>query len=408
MSAAPPPMKQSLQLRPEARQVLSRELLRGIGLMGMAGAEIAESLAAAAAENPCLRLRPARLTAGEATEELAAEGPSLITHVLGQLPRLVPARADQPAALALTEALDAQGFVATPLPEIAARLRLPEPRLAAVLGQLQRIEPRGLFARSLSECLALQLDEIDAPMRRLLDALPLLAEGGPAALARASGLTPTQVSRGLARLRDLDPRPAAGFSHSPARPRVADLTFAPGPEGGWTAVLNPELSLRADLIEGARAQRAEARALLSAIERRNAALLALGTLLARAQEAFLDAGPVALRPLTRRAVAAELDLHESTISRLVAANAAATPRGVLPLAAFFARPPHRAEAPAPLAPAALTARIAELIANEDAAAPLTDATLAARLAAEGQPVSRRVVAKLRAAACLPARAARRR
>lgn len=402
-------MKQSLTLRPEARQLLSRELLRGIGMMGMSGSEIAETLTAAAAENPCLRLRPSRTRAGEAAEEVAADGPSLMAHVLGQLPRLVPVRADATVALALAEALDAQGFVGTPLHEIAARLQLPEPRVAAVLAQLQRIEPRGLFARSLAECLALQLDRIEPPMRRLLDALPLLAEVGPEALARAAELTPAQLSRGLAQLRELDPRPAAGFSHTPARPRVADLTFTPG-TNGWSATLNPELSLRPTLAEApSSAQlRAEARSLLAAIERRNAALLALGAHLAEVQAAFLSHGPAALRPLTRRSVAAALDLHESTVSRLVAANAAATPRGVLPLAAFFARPPHRTEAAAPLAPAAIAARIATLIGAEDPTAPLTDGDLAALLAAEGLAVSRRVVAKLRAAAHLPARAARRR
>ncbi|MBD3787557.1 MAG: hypothetical protein IE922_11435 [Sphingomonadales bacterium] len=329
---------QPLRQTQSQRLALSRDLLRGIGLMALSGSEIAEALREAAAEIPGLRLRGAPPPVAP-QEDIAAEGPSLAEHVLAQLPRLVPAPADRPLALTLIEALDARGFVTQPLATIARAQGLAEADLARVLAQLQRIEPRGLFTRDLGECLALQLDRVDPTMARLLAALPALTEGGPAALARAAGLSDTQVAQGLAALRDLDPRPAAGFStgtHAP--PRIADLRLSPG-TAGWQVALETHLSLSLP-PEAPRSAQSRARPLITALERRNAALLALGQVLVREQAGFLSEGPGALRPLTRRAVAAELGLHESTISRLVAANAALTPRGVLALGSFFARAPH--------------------------------------------------------------------
>lgn len=402
-------LRQDIALRQQTRLTLSQDLVRAIGLLGLSNLDLGESLREAAAENPFLRLELPRAAALEDVE-IADEGPSLIAHVLECLPGLVPAPADRAVALALAEALDAQGFLATPTPAIAARLGLPPARVEAVLAQLQRIEPRGLFARSLAECLALQLAEegpIAPEMRRVLEALPALAEGGPAALARATGLPPDMLAPLLAQLRGLSPRPAAGFATPPARARIADLVFAP--EGtGWAVRLNRETAPRLTLaaITGPARERRAAQALIAAVERRNAALLALGTALAREQPGFLRDGPAALRPLTRRAVAAAIGLHESTVSRMVAAGSAETPRGTEPLAAFFGRAVAQAEN-AEAGPAVI-ARIRALVGAEHPSAPLTDGALAEALAQAGITVSRRVVAKLRARAGIPPRALRRR
>ncbi|MGD9861589.1 MAG: hypothetical protein AB7S99_00090 [Pseudodonghicola sp.] len=404
-----------LALRQQTRQTLSQDLRRALGVMALDNLGLAETLRAAAADNPCLRLRLPAAAGGEIGDgsETAAEGPSLIAHVLARLPDLVPAAADRPLALALVEELDSAGFLARPLPEIARRRGDSPERAGRVLRQLQRIEPRGLFARSLAECLALQLPEAEArapDMARLLAALPALTQGGPAALARETALSEPDIARLLARLRQLDPRPAAAFAQAPARLRIADLIFTEA-GGDWQVALNPDTLPRATLADMAGALprfRREAQSLIQALQRRNDSLLALGRILIRDQAGFLARGAIAQRPLTLRAVAAELGLHESTLGRMVGAGAAATPAGTLPLRRFFCRATGDRDGEQSVSAPAVTAKIAKILATEPDHAPLSDAQIAAELAAQGLSVSRRVTAKLRARAGFANRAARRR
>lgn len=408
-----------IALRQETRLKLSQDLQRAIGLLELSNLDLAEALGAAAADNPWLRLAAPRATAA-AADTAMDEGPSLIGHVLARLPGLVPRAADRPVALALAEALDASGFVPADLGALAARTGRPLRRVEGVLAALQQIEPRGLFARSLAECLALQLAEegpIAPEMRRVLDVLPLLAKGGPAALARETGLAPAMLETALARLRGLDPRPAARFAHAPAPTRVADLIFE-NAQGGWQARLNPETLPRLSLARLATAaprgsvlarERQTAQSLIRAVERRNRSLLALGTVLAAEQAGFLSDGPAGQRPLTMRAVAARIGLHESSVGRMANSGSAATPHGTLPLRSFFCRAGQRApSAPASLGVPALELQIRHMIRDEPPEAPLSDAEIAARLARDGHALSRRMVALLRARAGLGNRSTRRR
>ena len=398
---------------------LSQELTHAIGFLELSTLELVQSLRDAASDNPWLRLTVPR-GLEQAHPEAADAGPSLIAHVLDRLPALVPRKADRAIAIALAEALDGAGFVTVPLDEIARRTDRPSRRVEAVLQALQRIEPRGLFARSLSECLALQLAEtgcLDAEMKGLLAVLPVLAEGGPEALARAAGLAPDRLATQMARLRDLDPRPAAAFSHETLLPRVADLVFR-AEQGGWKVQLNPEttplLSLAAmpegGLQRGSRLsrERRSAQGLMRALERRNRSLLAVGGVLAREQAGFLARGVQALRPLTMRMVAVEIGLHESSVGRLVNASSAATASGTVPLRAFFCRPASNDMGRAVLGKPAIVDRIAAVVAAGDDDAGLSDARIRDLLAAEGIAISRRVVAKYRAEAGIPNRSARRR
>lgn len=400
--------------RQQTRLRLSQTLGQAIGLLGLSNAELARTLGEAAADNPWLRLRLPAAPAGTEAE-VAADGPSLLAHVLDRLPHLLPPDADRQIALALVEALDPAGYLPPAIvPDLAHRTGVPEAAVEAVLSALQTIEPRGLFARSLAECLALQMEEEEArpAMRRVLAALPHLTAGGIAAVAQASGLPEAQVEGALARLRTLNPRPAAGFACDRAPPRIADLVFTRR-GARWEAALNPAtlpaVSLRARLAgaaPGSRAgpDRAAATALVRAMERRNAALLGLGQLLAVAQAEFLSRGPVAQRRLTRRAVAAELGLHESSVSRLVAAASAETPMGTIPLRRFFSA--SGAQGAARPGALAVQERIRRIVAEESGGAPLSDAAIAESLAREGVALSRRSVARLRAAAGIATRGAR--
>lgn len=228
---------------------LTQVLGRAISLLELSNLELAQNLRDAAADNPWLRLQLPRAIA-EGGADIRSDGPSLHTHVIERLPHLVPDASDQPVAVALLEALGPTGYIRIPTAEIARRLGIAPARVEAVLTALQKIEPRGLFARSLSECLALQLDDVAVAhpvMQRVLDALPAMAGGGKAAVIRASGLTEGEVDGALATLRSLDPRPVAAFATATAPTRVADLVFRPV-GAGWQATLNPDTLPRVSLL----------------------------------------------------------------------------------------------------------------------------------------------------------------
>lgn len=395
-----------ITLRQQTGLKLTQVLGRAIGLLELSNLELAQNLSETAAENPWLRLRlPRALTEG--TPDIPADRPSLFAHVTERLPHLVPCAEDRPVALALLDALDTAGYVSVPLTEIARVLGVAPGRVENVLRAMQKIEPRGLFARSVSECLALQLDHTEAArsgLRRVLDALPAMAEGGKPAVIRATGLTAAEVDDALTTLRALNPRPAAAFACGPAPTRVGDLVFRPVGDG-WEAALNPDtlplVSFRdqpAQAQKGSRfsEERRAAQNLIRAIQRRNTSLLSLGQILVREQEDFLRHGPIAQRALTRRAVAARLHMHESTISRLVNASSALTPMGTIPLGRFFVTSGRRnGDLQAEAGPLALIERVGLIVKSEDPDRPFSDNEIAARLAAEGLPIPRRMVARLR-------------
>ena len=412
-------LTQKLTQRLDTKLKLTQDLHRAIGFLELSNLELAQTLREAASDNPWLRLR-LPTTMDQVSEEISDPGPSLRSHVLSQIDRLVPHPADRPIAHTLLDALGPNGILDTHLDAIASTLQLPSSRVEVVLSSLQKIEPRGLFARSLGECLALQLaeeGELSPQMRRVLDALPILAERGPEALAEAAGICAADLSSLLAKLRDLNPRPAQGFSTDIARTRIADLLFEK--EGDtWGVRLNPESLPQVSLADYSQGEtlgtslsqeRSAAKRLVNAIEKRNESLLALGNLLAREQARFLSEGPSGQRILTRREAARQLSLHESTVGRLVGSSSAATPSmGILSLKVFFCRAVRRNfEASNIHGPPAIIARIEKMIAAEDSIRPLNDGQISEALSSEGISVSRRVVARLRTRAGIPNRAERR-
>lgn len=356
--------------------------------------------------------------AGDSAE---APGPTLLDH-LAQQARLSFAAADLAIALALIEELDEAGYLPAALPPLPGD---PDPeRLERLVRRLQALGPPGLFARSLGECLALQLAErglLDEPFRRLLDNLPLVAAGRRDQLQRLTGLDEAGLAERLARLRGLDPKPALAFTPAEVRAAIADLVVTLDAAGRASVRLNPEALPRVRLNQERRrslrgrlrraddkayvaARTAEAAWLVRALARRGQSLLALGQELVARQEAFFTEGFAALRPLTRQALAEALGLSPSSVSRLVANKFLASPQGLVPLARFFTAALGEAGASA----GAAAARLARLVAEEPPGAPLSDRALAERLRAAGFPVARRTVAKYRAALRIPGTAQRRR
>ena len=438
---------------------LTPALQQSIKLLELSSQALAELVAEAVAENPLLewaeeapvlrgkpvravpaarRARPlpagfARLFAnasrrvsaasGDLAADLPAGGPSLQDHLLQQLGADVANEQDRAIGRALIESLDEAGYLAGDPADLAKRLKAEPARLQRVLARLRQFDPPGVFARDLADCLALQLAEggrLDAPMRLLLEHLDLLAAGKRKALMKLCAIDAATLDVMIAELRRLDPRPGLAFERANLPSLVPDLTIERAPSGGWSIELSgePRLALNKGYPVTASRDAAGARYLkerlsaaqwlLRALDRRSETLLRVVHEIVLRQGDFLDHGVSALKPLSRRQIARRLDLHESTVSRAIANKHAATPRGIVALADFFAVPMHAANKKASHAPAAVRARLRRLIEGEPDGEPISDEALVQRLAGEGIALARRTVAKYRSMLKIAPAAARRR
>lgn len=328
--------------------------------------------------------------------------------------------------VALIESIDDDGYLRDDLDTLATSLR-PEldvsaEQLLPVLHRIQCFDPAGVGARNVTECLQAQLRALpDATPGRslallivihLLDRLPRL---GLAELAAKLDCRPADASVAVALVQSLDPRPGSRFGALPEGAYVRPDCVIWRHQGLWRVALAPDAQPKVGLQQDyqrllghtsgtdadyLRGHLQEARWLLKALESRSETLLRVVRCLVREQAGFLEFGPQALRPLTLREIAAELELHESTVSRAVAGKFAHTPRGTLPLRAFFASG-IETDTGGSASSTAIQDRIRKLVADEDPRKPLSDAKLADTLKKEGVPVARRTIAKYREALQIP-------
>jgi RNA polymerase sigma-54 factor len=405
-----------IQVTQTQRLQLNMGLQASIRLLQADAAGLTRYLEEQAAENPCLKLDPPPVppagewlprwsrvfVAAEDGREQTGPGPSLIAHVAGAIDRRMKGAEERRIALALAEALEPSGWLGQPLATIAAGLGLSVRAVEAVLLRLQEIEPVGLFARDLAECLKLQAQEegsYDPVMAVMLDNLDLLARGDLAQLAARAGVDPAEISLRFRLIRAMNPKPGTEFdAMAVSHPREPDLIASRASDGAWQVELNRS-SLPAIRIEeaGAGPGLTEARAVVRMIEARNSTLLRVGREVLRRQHGALEAGARALMPMTMAQIAEALDLHESTISRVVAGTSVDTPHGMWWLRLLFSRGLGADQ----VAGAALRDQLARLVAGEARGAPLSDQALAAALSSAGAPVARRTVTKYRATLGIP-------
>lgn len=402
---------------------LNASLVASITLLRSDAAGLTRYLEEQAADNPHLRLTPAPgpalhdwlprwsgvLQGTGALPEAADAAPSLIAHVMAAIDLMPLPQRDRHIAQALTDALEPSGWLGGSLASIAAEVQASLPEVEAVLSRLQAIDPPGLFARNLSECLLLQAKDagvLDAPMAALLRNLDLLANGDLARLARICAITEPEIMARFRTIRAMNPKPGADFAPiAAAQLREPDLITRAQPGGGWSVALNrsalPDLRVDAD-ADGAAQGLTAARTLVRMVEARNATLLAVARDILSRQHQALAQGPVALVPMTMADLAAALNLHESTISRVVAGASIDTPHGTWWLRQMFSAALGDPDGPQ-VAGAALRHRLARLIAAEDRAKPLSDAALTTALShITGVQIARRTVAKYREMQGIPA------
>lgn len=416
------------------RLQLNLSLAASIRILAQDATGLTMYLEEQAAANPHLRLTPAgaqpvdwlprwrgafRQDEGRALAQAA--GPSLVAHVLAEVDRKFTRPDERAVAVLFAQALEPSGWLGRPIDAIAVEAGVDAGLAESVLRRLQDTEPAGLFARNLSECLALQLTEagwLDAPMAVILARLDLLAAGDTARLARLAGTDAAGVALRLRRIRGMNPKPGTLFEHGAAPVREPDLLVT-SEAGGWVVALNrsalPALSIEPKAVGGSPEKLAEARDLAHMVEARGATLLRIGQEVLRRQAATLEFGRAALQPMTMGDVAGALGLHVSTVSRAVAGASVDTPNGTFWLRHFFTQGLRHRSSTAPDAgtgpsAGALRAELARVIAAEDPAFPLSDADLALALAqAFGPPApARRTVAKYRDLLSIPPASRRRR
>ena len=358
----------------------------------------------------------------EDAAERMAEPENLADHLLWQLHLSHLSGHDRRIGATLIDALDEDGYLREPLSAIAESL-LPETvagedEILTVLHQLQRFDPVGIAARSLAECLHLQLDVLPecTPGRelalRIVDGpLERLPRSGIAGIAQELRCPPDQVEQAVQLVRSLDPRPGKQVGDVAQDSYVIPDCVVWRQRGVWKVALSQQAMPRVSIHRGyeqmirrcgesdagyLRTHLQEARWLLKSLEARGETLLKVMRCLLRMQSGFLEFGEQALRPLTLREIAGEIGLHESTVSRAIARKYVRTPRGTLPLKSFFASGIDT-DGGGEASSTAIQVMIRRLIDDENPRKPLSDAKLADLLKQSGIPVARRTVAKYREA-----------
>jgi RNA polymerase sigma-54 factor len=408
--------RQRINVTQTQRLALNASLQASIRLLRTDAAGLTRYLEEQAAENPALVL--ARIEAAPndwlprwsgafsvrrpVDDVIEAAAPSLIAHVMAGIDRIAPKDPNRRIALTLAEALEPSGWLGRDTGQISAELQVPVARVDAVLSALQRLEPAGLFARSLAECLLLQAVEVgaaDAVLRAMLGHLDLLAAGDFRKLARLCDTTEDAVVARFRLIRSFDPKPGAQFCAEGAPVREPDLIARPD-GAGWQITLNRSAIPSVQVAVDGPGDRTAARQVARLVDSRNSTLLRVGQEILRRQHGALTRGFVGLVPMTMADLADALDLHESTISRIVAGASVDTPRGTWWLRQLFSKRMGGQAAP-DLSAAALRARLSAAVAAEDVARPLSDLALARLLSEGGAEIARRTVAKYRALLGIP-------
>lgn len=357
--------------------------------------------------------------------EMMAADVSLRDHLHSQVNVMPLSQRDRALTALIIESLDEDGYLRVSLDEL---LQMAEMQPAAdhdeitvALKLVQSLDPSGVAARDVRECLLLQLalfeDRVERELaqRIVSDHLDRLAMRDVPYLSRTLGKTPAQVEAVCERIRHLDPRPGWRFGASNVQYVTPDVIVRKGKNNQWITMLNPDVvpkvrlnQMYAELFQQHRdsghaelaAHLREARWTVRNVEQRFSTILDVAEAIVRRQCHFFEYGPLAMRPLGLREIAEELGLHESTVCRVTNNKYMATPSGVFELKYFFSRAlptPDGGSASA----TAIRGLIRDMIDGETPTDPLSDAQIARQLARQGYSVARRTVTKYRQMMKLP-------
>ncbi len=349
-------------------------------------------------------------------EQMVAGDISLRDHLAAQVNMDILVPADRLIALHLIEMLDEAGYLIGDLDELAEKLGCSREHVEVVLKRVQGFDPVGVFARTLKECLGLQLAEknrLDPAMQALLDNLELLARRDLPGLMRVCGVDAEDMAEMIGEIKALDPKPALAFDHIVAQPVTPDVLMRRTQDGAWVVELNSDTLPRVlvntryySKIAGSARSKDDktyiserfqsANWLVKSLHQRATTILKVATEIVRQQDAFFRLGVQHLRPLVLRDIATAISMHESTVSRVTSNKYIATPRGIYELKYFFTQAIGSADGGDAHSAEAVRHRIKVLIDSEGKSV-LSDDSIVDALKAEGIDIARRTVAKYREA-----------
>ncbi len=364
-------------------------------------------------------------------EGTVAREETLHDHIDAQITAAGFTPSERAIAVVLADGVDEGGYLRTPVAEVADRLGCGEAQVESVLARCQGFEPTGVFARSLRECLLIQLrerDRCDPAMVALLDNLELLARRDFATLRRVCGVDEEDLRDMVAEVKALTPRPGAAFGSEPVAAVVPDVFVREDPLGGWRVDLNSDTLPRLLVDQRYHAQvsgatrteqektfvadcHAQASWLVKSLDQRARTILKVSAEIVRQQDAFFAFGVEHLRPLNLKHVADAIGMHESTVSRVTSNKYVSTPRGLFELKFFFTSALGSTDGGESHSAEAVRHRIKALIDGEarpGAEGVLSDDRIVEILKETGVDIARRTVAKYREALRIPSSLERKR
>ncbi len=456
-------LRSSLQTGLQQSLVMTPKLQQAIKLLQLSSVEVAAEIAPYLLENPLLEmddglLEGPKAPASEAPHDLdisdqdfwdpssdlscidlpradadhdllleRGEEESLRSYISRHIGLLFSHPADIMIALRLLDGLDASGYLVDNVAEIAQQLGTQIEEVESVLQVLQTLEPAGLFARTLAECLSLQLrdrNRLDPQMETLIDHLEDLGGQHYDKLMSWCQVTRDELKAMVTEIKSLNPRPGTRFLSERAETMIPDVLVKKDAAGLWQVHLNPvafpkitfqqavydELKHRLERKEDKAyltQSRSNADWLLRALQQRAESIFKVASEIVRQQEAFFNHGIVYLKPMVLRDVAEKTGLHESTISRVTTQKFMVTPRGTFEMKYFFGQGIANSIGTTYSAKY-IKERIAHHIRQETPQTVLSDDALVEILKQEGIDAARRTVAKYREAMNIPSSAQRRR
>ncbi|MEQ1369420.1 RNA polymerase factor sigma-54 [Acinetobacter schindleri] len=357
---------------------------------------------------------------------------SLQQHLIEQVNLLHFSKIDKLIAHCIIDSLDDKGFLEVEISEITTSVQhllqsmgyeeeIEDDEVLVVLKHIQRLEPIGVGSRNLAECLMVQLDNLPAstPCRndaiKLLQHYELLITNELPRLIKQTGLNPDQLRCAVDLLKTLKPHPGLEFEDRESDYQVPDVVVLKKNDC-WQVMLNPDVmpklrvnSFYANMIRRAdqsddnqylRNQMLEAKNFIKSIDERHKTLLKVATCIVEHQKAFLEIGAEGMKPLVLRDIAEEVELHESTVSRVTTNKYMLTPRGLFELKYFFSSHVGTTSG-GEASSTAIRAKIKKFISEENIRKPLSDNAIANMLKEEGIDVARRTVAKYRESLHIP-------
>jgi RNA polymerase sigma-54 factor len=370
---------------------------------------------------PTLELSASTAVSSQDFEIYRSNPQTLIDHLLWQMELARFSDQDRAIATAIIDAVNPDGYLAMPIEEIYQGLlnqmeELEIEEVNTVLHRVQNFDPPGIAAKSLTDCLKIQLGQLpneimwkDTAMRLVTDFLDNLGAHNQAGLKRSLRLNDQQLSEVVALIRSLNPKPGNAIDTLASQYLIADV-FVSKVKQIWRVSLNTETAprLRVNPYYSGLIKRAdnspdntfmknhlqEARWFIKSLQSRNETLLKVALCIVDRQTDFFEHGPIAMKPMILRDVAEEVEMHESTISRVSTQKYMHTPRGIYEFKYFFSS--HvSTNTGGECSSTAVRAFIQELVNNEPPAKPLSDQKISSKLQDRGIKVARRTIAKYR-------------